>query len=234
MVMTGFGLGWINIAADWSRYQHRDASGGAIVAWNTLGGALAPALLVCYGLRSPGPTTRSRTASRRPDRHPRHAAADVGARALPHRRDPRARLRRGPRHLLLRPDPALAGREASPGRCRALVDGIILTLGTFYVVFVAENFLNPFQSFLITLGVPLASWAGIMIADIALRKRDYDEDALFDARGRYGAWDWVSIGTMVGHLGPRLGPGRQQLRRRREPGTTGRASSSSRSASAPM
>jgi NCS1 family nucleobase:cation symporter-1 len=26
MVMTGFGLGWINIAADWSRYQHRDAS----------------------------------------------------------------------------------------------------------------------------------------------------------------------------------------------------------------
>ena len=27
MVMTGFGLGWINIAADWSRYQRRDASG---------------------------------------------------------------------------------------------------------------------------------------------------------------------------------------------------------------
>ena len=27
MVMTGFGLGWINIAADWSRYQHRDAPG---------------------------------------------------------------------------------------------------------------------------------------------------------------------------------------------------------------
>ena len=27
MVMTGFGLGWINIAADWSRYQKRTASG---------------------------------------------------------------------------------------------------------------------------------------------------------------------------------------------------------------
>ena len=36
-----------------------------------------------------------------------------------------------------------------------------------------------------------------MIADIALRKRDYDDDDLFDARGRYGAFDWVSIGTMV-------------------------------------
>ena len=36
-----------------------------------------------------------------------------------------------------------------------------------------------------------------MIADIALRKRDYDDEALFDARGRYGAFDWVSLGTMV-------------------------------------
>lgn len=42
MVMTGFGLGWINIAADWSRYQKRTASDGAIVAWNTIGGAAAP------------------------------------------------------------------------------------------------------------------------------------------------------------------------------------------------
>ena len=84
-----------------------------------------------------------------------------------------------------------------PRPMAALIDGVILTLGTFYVVFVAENFINPFQSFLITLGVPLASWAGIMIADIALRQRDYDEEALFDPRGRYGAWDWTSIGTMI-------------------------------------
>ena len=41
LVMTGFGLGWINIAADWSRYQSRDASGAKIVAWNTFGGAIA-------------------------------------------------------------------------------------------------------------------------------------------------------------------------------------------------
>ena len=52
--MTGFGLGWINIAADWSRYQRRDASGAAIVGWNTFGGALAPALLVSYGLALAG------------------------------------------------------------------------------------------------------------------------------------------------------------------------------------
>ena len=64
-------------------------------------------------------------------------------------------------------------------------------------MFVSDDFLGPFQSFLITLGVPLAAWAGILIADILRRRKDYDENALFDARGRYGSWDWVSIGTMV-------------------------------------
>ena len=199
MVMTGFGLGWINIAADWSRYQRRDASGAAIVGWNTFGGALAPVLLVIFGLAARRLSDRTLLdgIARRPDRHPGHAAADVVPRALPARRDPRAGQRRGARHLLLRPDPALARRAASRGPQAALVDGVILTLGTIYVVFFAESFIGPFQSFLITLGVPLAAWAGIMIADIALRKRDYDDEALFDAAGRYGAFDWVSIGTMV-------------------------------------
>ena len=63
MVMTGFGLGWINIAADWSRYQQRSASGGAIVAWNTLGGALAPASSATAS-RSAGSDDKVRTASR--------------------------------------------------------------------------------------------------------------------------------------------------------------------------
>src|SRR4029078_9878353 len=50
LVMTGFGLGCITFAADWSRYQRRDASGAAIVGWNTFGGAVAPVILVIYGL----------------------------------------------------------------------------------------------------------------------------------------------------------------------------------------
>ena len=83
-----------------------------------------------------------------------------------------------------------------PRPAAALVHGVILTLGTIWVVFFARAS-SAVPSFLITLGVPLAAWAGIMIADIALRKRDYDDDDLFDSRGRYGAFDWASIGTMV-------------------------------------
>jgi purine-cytosine permease-like protein len=197
LVMTGFGLGWINIAADWSRYQHRDARGAAIVGWNTLGGAIAPVLLVIFGLLLAGSSEE--------------LAAGIVA-------DPIGTLGTLLPTWFLVPflltailalvSGAVLGIYSSgltllslgvriPRPMAALLDGVILTLGTIYVVFFATSFIEPFQSFLITLGVPLAAWAGIMIADIALRKRDYDDDALFDASGRYGAYDWVSIGTMV-------------------------------------
>lgn len=197
MVMTGFGLGWINIAADWSRYQRRDASGASIAFWNTFGGAVAPVLLVSYGLFLAASDERLMEGI---------ANDPIGTLAtilptwflVPFLVAAVLALVSG----------AVLGIYSSgltllslgvriPRPMAALVDGIILTIGTIWVVFFAESFLAAFQSFLITLGVPLASWAGIMIADITLRKRDYDDDALFDVRGRYGAWDWVSIGTMV-------------------------------------
>lgn len=197
MVMTGFGLGWINIAADWSRYQHRSASGGAIVAWNTFGGAIAPVLLVIYGLGLSGSDEKFMNGIQN---DPIGTLATllptwmlvfflvavilslVSGAVLGIYSSGLTLLSLGVKI----PRPAAAG-----------VDGVILTLGTIWVVFFAENFLGPFQSFLITLGVPLAAWAGLMIGDIWLRKADYDDAALFDTNGRYGAWDWTSIGTMV-------------------------------------
>jgi NCS1 family nucleobase:cation symporter-1 len=197
MVMTGFGLGWINIAADWSRYQSRDASGAAIVGWNTFGGALAPSLLVVFGLA---------LASSSPDLLDGIASDPIGTLStlLPDWFLVPFLLAA----ILSLVSGAVLGIYSSgltllslgvriPRPAAAFVDGVILTLGTIYVVFFAETFLGPFQSFLITLGVPLAAWAGIMIADIATRRRDYDEPALFDARGRYGAADVVSLGTLL-------------------------------------
>lgn len=197
MVMTGFGLGWINIAADWSRYQKRTASDGAIVFWNTLGGAIAPVILVVFGLLLAGSDEK--------------LMAAVGA-------DPIGALATILPTWVLVPflltavlalvSGAVLGIYSSgltllslgiriPRPAAAGIDGLILTVVTILVVFGDQGFLGPFQSFLITLGVPLASWAGILIADILRRRRDYDEAALFDPNGRYGAWDWTSIGTMI-------------------------------------
>ena len=197
LLMTGFGLGWINIAADWSRYQRRDASGSSIVAWNTVGGALAPVLLVLYGLLLAGSDPKLRDGI---------SADPVGTLAtiLP----TWVLVPFLVAAILALVSGAVLGIYSSgltllslgvriPRPSAALVDGVILTLGTIWVVFFAQDFLGPFQSFLITLGVPLAAWAGIMIGDIWLRRRDYDEEALFDPRGRYGAWDWTSIGLTV-------------------------------------
>ncbi|MDR2254981.1 MAG: cytosine permease [Arthrobacter sp.] len=197
MVMTGFGLGWINIAADWSRYQRRDAPDGAIVAWNTLGGAAAPIILVVVGLLL--------------------AASDQGfAEAVGG--DPVGALASILPTGILIPflitailalvSGAVLGIYSSgltllslgikmPRPAAAGIDGVILTLGTIFVVFVAQDFIGPFQSFLITLGVPLASWAGLLIADVLRRKRPYAEADLFDKRGRYGSWDLVSLATLV-------------------------------------
>ena len=205
MVMTGFGLGWINIAADWSRYQRRDASGASIVAWNTLGGALAPTVLVLYGLLLAGSDDTLREGI---------AADPIGTLAtiLP----TWFLVFFLVAVILSLVSGAVLGIYSSgltllslgvriPRPAAALVDGVILTAGTVWVVFFAQSFIGPFQSFLITLGVPLAAWAGVMIGDIAVRRRDYDEDALFDASGRYGAIDPVSIGAMV--VGTALGWG---------------------------
>ena len=197
MVMTGFGLGWINIAADWSRYQKRTASGPSIVAWNTFGGALAPVVLVLFGLALAGSSTEILDGV---------AGDPIGTLAtllptwflVPFLLAAILSLVSGAVLGIYSSGLTLLSLGVKLKRPQAAaVDGVLLTLGTFYVVFVAEDFAGPFQSFLITLGVPLAAWAGIMIADLALRKRDYDEEALFDPAGRYGSFDWTAIGTMV-------------------------------------
>jgi purine-cytosine permease-like protein len=197
MLMTGFGLGWINIAADWSRYQRRDASGAAIAFWNTFGGAIAPVVLVLYGLLLVGS---------RPELEEGIVNDPIGTLAtilpiwflVPFLLAAVLALVSGAVLGIYSSGLTLLSLGVNvPRPAAAAIDGTILTLGTIWVVFFAQSFLGPFQSFLITLGVPIAVWAGILMADVALRRRDYDEHALFDAEGRYGNWNWTAIALMV-------------------------------------
>ncbi len=197
MVMTGFGLGWINIAADWSRYQKRSTSDGKIVAWNTIGGAAAPMVLVIFGLLLAGS-----------DPALSEAIADDPIGALISILPIWALIPFWIVAVLTLVSGAVLGIYSSgltllslgidiPRPAAAAIDGVILTIGTIWVAFFASSFIGPFQSFLITLGVPIASWAGILIADVLTRRADYDEAALFDPAGRYGAFDWTSLITMA-------------------------------------
>lgn len=183
---TGFGLGWVNAAADYSRYLPRTASGRAVVGWTTFGACLAPLLLLVAGLLLAGSSGDLAAAV---------AADPVGALAtvlptwflVPFAVVAVLGLVGGAVLDIYSSGLALlAAGLRVPRPLAALADGVLMIAGAFYIVFVADDFLGPFTGFLTTLGVPIAAWCGIMLADLALRRRDYDERDLYRPRGRYG------------------------------------------------
>src|ERR1700689_1770869 len=57
-VATGFGLGWVNAAADYSRYLPRRASSRGVIGWTTLGSSVAPIVLLVFGLLLAGSSAK--------------------------------------------------------------------------------------------------------------------------------------------------------------------------------
>lgn len=193
MVMTGMGLGWVNIAADWSRYQSRETPGSQIVFWNTFGGSLGPVFLISFGLMLAGSDEKLANAI---------GGDPVGALAtllptwflVPFLITAILSLLSGAINGIYSSGLTLLTLGIRiPRPLASLIDGVILTCGTIYVTFFSPTFIGPFQSFLVTLGVPLAAWTGIMMADITLRKKDYDEEALFTTSGKYGSYNTISL-----------------------------------------
>jgi NCS1 family nucleobase:cation symporter-1 len=197
-LMTGFGLGWVNVAADYSRYLPRRSSGGAIAWWTTFGGALAPVVLLVVGLLLAG-SSKDLSAAIAAD--PVGGLAQllptwflvpfvivavlglVGGAVLDIYSSGLALLSLGLR---------------APRYVAALVDGTIMVLGSLYVVFVADDFLGQFIGFLTTLGVPVAAWCGVMLADILLRHRPYHEASLYRPTGRYGDVPLLPVAVVLG------------------------------------
>ncbi|HWT25953.1 MAG TPA: cytosine permease [Solirubrobacteraceae bacterium] len=197
-LMTGFGLGWVNLAADYSRYLPRRSSGGAIAGWTTFGGALAPLVLLMLGLLLAGSSEDLSAAV---------AADPVGGLAqllptwflVPFVIVAVLGLVGGAVLDIYSSGLALLALGLRvPRYVAALIDGTIMVLGSVYVVFVADDFLGQFIGFLVTLGVPVAAWCGVMLADILLRRRPYDEVDLYRPAGRYGDVRALPVAVVVG------------------------------------
>ena len=201
--MTGFGLGWTNAAADYSRYLPRSSSSRAVIGWTAFGSSLGPVVLLVFGLLLAGSSTDLSNAI---------AADPIGALSsqlptwflVPFVVVAVLGLVGGAVLDIYSSGLALLtiGLRV-PRYFAALIDGVIMVAGTVYVVFVAKKFLPEFEGFLITLGVPIAAWAGVMLVDIGLRRRDYAEAELYRRDGRYGdirpvPVAVVLIGTAIG------------------------------------
>src|SRR3954465_6631485 len=198
LVMTGFGIGWVNTGADYSRYLPRDSSTGGVVLWPTLGGSFPVVVLVAYGILLAGSS---------PDLLNAIGADPIGALTtilptwflLPFAIVAVGGLISGAMMDIYSSGLTLLTLGLrTPRWVAAAIDGVLMILGAISIVWIANtDFLYIFEGFLITLGVPMAAWCGVFLADLLARRRDYDSAALYDSRGRYGAVGWVAVLSMV-------------------------------------
>ena len=193
---TGIGLGWVNSAADYSRYLPRSASSRGVIGWTVFGASIVPIILVIYGAALSGSSK---------DLSEAIASDPIGALTtiLP------------TWYLVIFALVAILGLVGgaildlySSGltlislglpvkrHIAASFDAILMLIGTIYFVWVDDDFFFPFQGFLITLGVPIATWSAIFVTDVLMRK-SYHEADLYKADGRYGSWNMGSIAVMA-------------------------------------
>ena len=193
---TGIGLGWVNSAADYSRYLPRSVSSKAVVGWTVFGASTVPIILVIYGAALSGSSK---------DLSEAIAGDPIGALTtiLP------------TWYLVIFALVAILGLVGgailnlySSGltlisigvpvkrHVAASIDALIMFMGAVYFVWIADDFFYPFQGFLITLGVPIAAWSAIFVTDVLLRK-SYDEQDLYRAGGRYGSWNYRSVAILL-------------------------------------
>jgi len=205
VVITGFGLGWVNAAADYSRYLPRGTRSRGVVGWTTFGASAAPVVLVIFGLLLAGSSTKLSAAI---------GADPIGALSsilpiwflIPFVLVAVLGLVGGAVMDIYSSGLALLSAGIRiPRAAAAGVDGIVMIIGSIFVVFFATSFIAPFEAFLVTLGTPIAAWCGIMVADVLLRKKAYAEKDLYSTKGRYGDIRWLPIALIV--LGTGLGWG---------------------------
>ena len=201
--ITGIGLGWVNAAADYSRYLPRTVSSKAVVGWTVLGASIVPIVLVIFGAALSGSSKQLSDAI---------SMDPIGALTamlptwylIPFALVAILGLVGGAILDLYSSGLALVSIGVPIKRHQAaIIDSVIMLAGTIYVVWVADNFFYPFQGFLITLGVPVAVWSAIFVADVVLRKKPYSEKDLFDSNGLYGSVNKGSIllmgvGSIIG------------------------------------
>lgn len=183
IMMAALGLGWVNAASDYSRYLPRKVSSRSIVGWTTLGASFAPFLLIVFGilLSAKNPSTLANSTN---------PIGDLAANLPTWFLVP---------YLVVAVGGLMAGAVLDiyssglnlltlgvrlPRYQSVAIDGTIMVLGNIYILFVAKNFIAPFEAFLSVLGVLLTAWVAVFLVDmVMLRQQGYNEDDLYTIRG---------------------------------------------------
>jgi purine-cytosine permease-like protein len=196
VIMAGLGVGWVNAAADYSRYLPRSASSRGVVWWTVIGASVAPIILILFGVLLAANN------------------ADL-ANAL----DPSDLVGNIAKwfavlYLVLAAGGLIAGAMLDiyssglnlltlgvklPRHQSVLIDGALMLGGNIYILFFAQDVIGTFIGFLVTLGVGLAAWSAIFLADMWMYrwKAGYDEHELYSPAGKYGSVNGAGVAAFA-------------------------------------
>ncbi len=206
IVIAGTGLSWVNAAADYSRYLSKREKSGSIIWATTLGGGIPLFALMVVGL-----LLATRVPLLAESANPIQVIRGTLPQwaAVPYLVTAAAGLVAEGDLSLYSSGLNLLNMFVPVERYKTvLVDAVIMTLGTVYVVLIAQDFLGPFESFVTLFGIGLASWAGVFLADQLTEKkvRNYPSRLLFpDEHGSLRKVRWPALmawimGIIIGIL----------------------------------
>jgi len=201
VVLAAAPFSWVNTGADYSRYLPRRTSGMRITVLTALGGAIPAVLITVIGVAAATATDMSDPVAGLKAILPTwffitYLVVIVGGTITNNFLNTYSS---GMSLLAL-------GLKAKRWQA-VLVDAVVGTALSAYALFVFD-FTNSFTSFLSLTVLWLAPWCGVYLADMALRRGNYDVVALHRHGGRYWyrrgfnpvALGWFAAGIVLGAL----------------------------------
>ncbi|MGW1375123.1 purine-cytosine permease family protein [Streptomyces sp. NPDC002446] len=211
--MTLLGLGWVNCGADYSRYLPAASSGRAITGWTTLGGVLPPLVLLVFGvLLNAGDPELAGAAAADPVSA---LAAELPTWFLvPYLLTAIGGFASGAIMDIYSSGMSMLALGIPVRRHLAvLVDGVLMAVGGWYVLFVSPGFFATFQAFLSVIGVAMAAWTAVFLVE-QWRRRHTGFDLLTVRSPGWPAVLSLAAATVVGlglvtsadpHIAPLVG-----------------------------
>ncbi|BCL77964.1 allantoin permease [Ktedonobacteria bacterium brp13] len=199
IVIAGTGISWANAGADYARYLPRKVRGRSIVGWTTFGSTLPLFVLIVTGHLLASHVTGLASAE-----NPVTAIGDAlpSWMAVPYLITAIGGLIANADLAIYSSGLNLLAMGFKVERYKTvLVDGVLMIVGSIYVLLIAQNFFGPFESFLQLLADGLTAWAAVFLVDM-LWRRSYDPKGLTDtsSRGSYFYQSGVNWAGLIAWL----------------------------------
>jgi purine-cytosine permease-like protein len=197
LVFSFVGLAWVHSSADLARYQRTESDGGSTMLWATFGATLPAFILVAWGalLAASDPIIADGLAT-----NPLYTIAAllplwypaplIAALALGLLSGAVVTIYSG--GFALQSLGVRARRSATTAIAGVLV--LALAAALLFLIGDARDLIRDVAT---TIAVPIAAWAGIFGAEIMIRRRGFDAEALLHRGGIYPMVRWVNLVGLV-------------------------------------